>query len=130
LDYNFVNQLSKYQLDSQVGFRKIYPDAFNRYLAISTVEIPHENSVAILKLKSPIIKTFNLGTGLIYTQNFDANDNLEFRLFQGFKFAIPLVKAITISNYIRLEERFQNNFSGSGWTSGIRLRYKVSTVLD
>tara|TARA_R110002012_G_scaffold321809_1_gene551544 strand:+ start:47531 stop:48310 length:780 start_codon:yes stop_codon:yes gene_type:complete len=130
LDYNFSNEFKNGKnLQTQIGFRKIFPDVFNRFLVISTLEIPHEKSLKFLNLNKPIIKTFHFGSGLIYTQNNDFKDNLEFRLFQGFKFDIPTVKAITLNNYVRLEERFQNNFSNSGWTAGYRFRYKLSTIL-
>lgn len=130
LDYNFVSPINTYELNTQIGYRKIFPDVFNRFLGISTLTIPHEKSIGFLKLDKPVIKTFQLGAGLIYTQNYDYNDNLEFRLFQGFKFDIPIIKFAVLTNYVRLEERFQNNFSNSGWTSGFRLRYRLSTILD
>ena len=131
LDYNFKNIIidSLRTLNTQVGFRKIFPNVFNRFLVISTVEIPHEKSLGFLKLEKPIIKSFHLGAGLIYTQNYDAKDNLEFRLIQGFKFDIQTIKLITLTNYIRFEERFQNDFNESGWTAGYRIRYRISTEL-
>ena len=49
---------------------------------------------------------------------------------QGFKFEIPTIKPITLYNYVRLEERFQNSFDNSGWTSAFRLRYRLSTILS
>ncbi|WP_104734662.1 DUF2490 domain-containing protein [Hanstruepera ponticola] len=131
LDYNFYNAVkTDLVLQTQVGYRKIFPDVFNRFVVVSTLNIPHKKSLKFLNLEKPIIQSFHLGAGLIYTQNYDFNDNLEFRLFQGFKFNIPTVKAITFGNYVRLEERFQNNFSNSGWTSGFRLRYRLSTILN
>lgn len=131
LDYNFKNVIkSDKALQTQIAFRKIFPDVFNRFLAVSTLDIPHEKSIGFLNLKKPIIQSFQLGSGLIYTQNYDTKDNLEFRLFQGFKYEIPTIKSVTLYNYIRFEQRFQTNFSNSGWTSGFRLRYRLSTVLD
>jgi len=131
LDYNFKNSIKNEKiLNTQIGIRKIYPKAFFRALIISTLDIPHEKSLNFLNLEKPIIQSFHLGTGLIYTQNYEAKDNLEFRLFQGFKFEIPTIKSITLNNYVRLEERFQSNLSNSGWTSGFRFRYRLSTTLD
>jgi hypothetical protein len=43
---------------------------------------------------------------------------------------VPTIKALTFSNYVRLEERFQNSFDGSGWTTGFRVRYRLSTELN
>lgn len=130
MDYNFVSPINAYELSTQIGYRKIFPDVFNKFLGISTLVIPHEKSIGFLNLDKAVIQSFHLGAGLIYTQNYDFNDNLEFRLFQGFKFDIPIIKFAVLTNYVRLEERFQNNFSNSGWTSGFRLRYRLSTILD
>ncbi|SFN55127.1 Protein of unknown function [Bizionia echini] len=131
LDYNFAHSVfNAKKLQTQVSFRKIFPEAFNRFVVMSALEIPHEKSLSFLNLEKPVVQSFHLGTGLFYTQNFDAKDNLEFRLFQGFKFDIPTIKSITLNNYVRLEERFQNNFNNSGWTSGFRLRYRLSTILE
>ncbi|MGY0393394.1 DUF2490 domain-containing protein [Bizionia sp. KMM 8389] len=131
LDYNFANIiLNNKKLQTQVSFRKIFPQAYNRFLVLSTAEFPHDKSLPFLNLNKPLIKSFHLGAGLFYTQNYDVKDNLEFRLVQGVKFEIPTLKNITLYNYVRLEERFQNDFNNSGWTFGSRLRYRLSTILD
>ncbi len=131
LDYNFKNQLNEHQsLSTQVGFRKITPQIYNRFLVISTLDIENRKKLINLNNEKPLIDSYHLGAGLIYTDNIGKNDNFELRLIQGFKFDIPTIKAITLTNYIRAEERFQNAFDNSGWTSAFRLRYKVSTVLD
>ena len=132
LDYNFKNRIDSTKiLNTQLGFREISPDVFNRFLAISTLTFPHKKSLKFLELKKPLIESFQIGLGLIYTHNYDADDNLEIRFSQGFKFIIPaLIRNADFTNYIRFEERFQNSFDGSGWNSGYRLRYKVSTKLQ
>ncbi|MCO4820917.1 MAG: DUF2490 domain-containing protein [Flavobacteriaceae bacterium] len=131
LDYNFTNAIDDDKiLRTQAGFRKIYPNVYNRFLVISTLDIPHNKPLKIFNLKNALIHNFQLGAGLIYTQNYEADDNLEFRLVQGTKFKIPLLKGIVLINYLRIEERFQTKFNGSGWHSGFRFRYKISTILD
>jgi hypothetical protein len=131
LDYNFTTVFNENQnLNTQIGFRKITPEIYNRFLVHSTLNIKNDTKLIDLKNKEPLIKSYHLGSGLIYTQNYDANDNLEFRLMQGIKFEIPTIKPVTLYNYVRLEERFQNAFNNSGWTSALRLRYKISTILS
>lgn len=131
LDYNFKHLLKENRLlSTQVGFRKITPKVYNRLLVISTLDIENHKNLFNLNTEKPLIDSYHLGAGLIYTDNVGKDDNFEFRLIQGFKFEIPTFKAITFTNYIRAEERFQNAFDNSGWTSAFRLRYKVSTVLD
>ncbi len=131
LDYNFTNVLNEtHNISSQIGFRKITPNIYNRFLVISTLNIKNNKNLLNHNSDSPFIKSFHLGSGLIYTQNYDNNDNFELRLIQGFKFEIPTIKLITFYNYIRLEERFQNAFNNSGWNSAFRLRYRISTVLN
>ncbi|HAI16681.1 MAG: hypothetical protein CMP05_05600 [Xanthomarina sp.] len=131
LDYNFKNNIDSLKvLNTQIGFRKISPNVFNRFLVLSHINLLHKKSLGIVNLEKPFIESFMLGAGIIYTQNYDADDNLEFRLSQGFKFSIPTLKGIDLINYVRLEERFQNTFNNSGWTAGYRLRYRISTELN
>ncbi|WP_121668102.1 DUF2490 domain-containing protein [Mesonia aquimarina] len=89
----------------------------------------HQKPLSFLNIKKPLVKSFHAGAGVIYTQNYNAKDNFEFRLSQGFKFDIPTINQITLNNYFRIEERFQNSFTNSGFTSGFRLRHRVSTDL-
>lgn len=129
LDYNFKNRIGDSTLlSTQVGFRKITPEVYNRFLATSTLEF-NNKGLDFLNLETPLVRSFQLGLGLIYTQNYNDNDNLELRLIQGFKFNIPTLKRINLSNYVRLEERFQYEFNNSGWTAGYRIRYRISTNL-
>ena len=131
LDYNFTSIFNDSKnLSTQVGFRKITPEIYNRFLGISTYNIKNTKKLLNLKNEEPFFKSYHLGAGLIYTQNYDNNDNIELRLIQGIKFEIPTIKPITLYNYIRLEERFQNAFNNAGWTSAFRLRYRLSTILS
>jgi hypothetical protein len=130
LDYNFKSQIDSTKiLSTEIGFRKISPKVYNKFLAISTLTFPHKNKPEFLNLKRPLIESFQLGMGVIFTQNYNADDNLEIRFIQGFKFTVPIIKKFHFLNYIRLEERFQNPFNDSGWTAGYRIRYRISTVL-
>lgn len=131
LDYNFTSIINENQsLSTEIGFRKIIPEVFNRVQGISVLNIKNNNKLFDFKKESPLIKSYHLGAGLIYTQNYNANDNLELRLIQGVKFEIPTIKPITLYNYVRLEERFQNKFNNSGWNSAFRLRYRISTIIN
>jgi hypothetical protein len=131
LDYNFTNPIhDNKNLNTQIGFRKITPEIYNRFLVTSTLNIKNHKKRIDLNSKEPFIKSYHLGTSLVYTQNYDNNDNFEFRLIQGFKFEVPTIKPVTLYNYVRLEERFQNAFNNSGWTSAFRLRYRLSTILN
>lgn len=131
IDYNFVSPLSEnHHLSTQIGFRKISPKIYDRFLGISTLNFKNNKKLFHFEGEKPFIKSYHLGAGLIYTQNPNNNDNFELRLIQGIKFEIPTIKPITLNNYIRIEERFQNAFQNSGWRAGYRLRYKISTILS
>jgi hypothetical protein len=131
LDYNFNNILNQNQtISTEIGFRKIIPEVFNRFRGISVLNIQNNKKLFDYNNNRPLIKSFHLGAGLIYTQKYNANDNLELRLIQGVKFEIPTIKPITLYNFVRLEERFQNEFNNSGWNSAFRLRYRLSTVVN
>ncbi|GGG32619.1 DUF2490 domain-containing protein [Bizionia arctica] len=131
IDYNFKNRVDSTKiLNTEIGFRKITPKVYNKFLAISTLSFPHKTQPEFLKLKNPLIESFELGLGTIFTDNYNADDNLEIRFIQGFKFTVPaLIRHFDFKNYVRLEERFQTTFDGSGWTAGYRIRYRISTVL-
>jgi hypothetical protein len=125
LDYNFARGFDENRdITTQLGFRKITPEVYDRFLAISTMNFKNRTKAPFLKL----IGSFHGGAGIIYTSNYDAKDNLEIRLLQGLKFHIPTIKPITLHNYIRFEQRFQNSF-GEGWTTGFRFRYRLSTAI-
>lgn len=128
IDYNHPNQWSETQsVRTQIAFRTIVPNVFNRFQAISTITFKNINQK---ERKWGRIDSYQLGGGAIYTQNTGAKNNFELRLLQGFKFNIPTIKPITLSNYIRLEERFQNSFDDDGWRSGFRLRYRLGTNIS
>ncbi len=128
LDYNHPTRLSETQsIRTEIAFRTINPNIFNRFQAISTVTF--KNTKKENKLWN-LISSYQLGGGAIYTQNTSATDNFELRMIQGFRVIIPTIKLITLNNYVRLEERFQNEFNQQGWRSGFRLRYQISTNIS
>jgi hypothetical protein len=125
IDYNFSKSKDETRdISTQIGFRKISPQVYDRFLAISTVNFDNLSENKWIKL----LNSFHLGTGVIYTSNYDANDNLEFRLNQGVRYNIRTIKLITLHNYVRLEERLQTSFDKK-WTFGFRMRYKLSTEI-
>lgn len=131
IDYNFTNILNeKHNLSTQIGFRKITPQIYDRLLGITTLNIKNNKRLFNFEGTTAFFNSFHLGAGIIYTQNYNNNDNFELRFIQGVKFKIPTIKPVTLNNYIRIEERFQNTFQNSGWRAGFRLRYRLSTVLS
>ncbi len=130
IDYNPTTILSEYRtLSTQFAFRKITPEVFNRFQAISTMDFRNKREHGLFSGKV-LIKSFRLGGGVIYTQNNGARDNLEIRLLQGLTFDIPTIKNLTLRNYARLEERLQKTFDDSGWKPGFRFRYRIATQIS
>ena len=128
IDYNHPTLLSETQsIRTQMAFRTINPNVYNRFQAISTISFI--NGKKDHKVWG-LIDSYQLGGGAIYTQNTSTTDNFELRLIQGFKFTVPTIKLITLNNYVRLEERFQNAFNNEGWRSGYRLRYQIGTNIS
>jgi hypothetical protein len=135
IDYNFSKSISEtLDISTQLGFRKITPKVYDKFLAISTMNIENQSENKWLKL----INSYHLGAGAIYTSNYDANDNFELRFIQGVRYNINTLKLLNINdyprflninNYVRLEERIQTSFSNN-WKLGYRLRYKLSTEIS
>ncbi len=131
LDYNSLTILSETQsISTQFGFRKITPEVYNRFLMMPTWIIKNTSTGNFMNFKNSLIESFRFGVGGIYTQNYNADDNLELRLSQGVIIDIPTINKITLHNYVRVEERFQNSFDNTGWQGGYRFRYRLSTVLS
>lgn len=131
IDYNLNSELNKDQfLSSQFGFRKITPEVYDRFLAITTLNFRAKRGFKLFKQEEYFINSYQLGAGFFYTNNFDANNNLEIRLVQGMKFNIPTIRRFYLYNYTRLEERFQTSFDGGGFRAGFRLRHRVSAVIS
>lgn len=131
IDYNFNKSYTESRfVSTQVGFRKIFPEVYDRVLVISTLNNRIKNGLKLFKKEDSFFNSYQLGAGIIYTRNFNANDNLELRLLQGMKFNIPTVKEFKLYNYTRLEERIQTSFDGEGLTTAFRLRHRVSTVIS
>lgn len=132
LDYNFKSLTNNSRfLSTQVGFRKINPSVYNRFLVISTLNLRAKRWFKSKREDSePLIRSYHLGAGTIYTQNYNETDNFEVRFIQGAKFIIPTIKEFKFYNYTRLEERFQNAFDGDGWEAGFRLRHRVSIAIS
>ncbi|MBT8298431.1 MAG: DUF2490 domain-containing protein [Maribacter sp.] len=131
LDYNSLTRLSETQsIRTQFGFRKISPEVYDRFLMMPTWIIENKSAGHFLGLNKSLIESYRFGAGAIYTSNYDARDNLELRLSQGILVDVPMINNITLRNYARIEERFQNSFDDSGWQSGFRFRYRLSTVLS
>ncbi len=116
VDYNSLTRLSETQsISTQFGFRKISPEVYNRYLMMPTLAVKNTSEGNLLNFKQSLIQSYHFGVGAIYTQNYNARDNLELRLSQGIKIDIPTINNITLRNYARIEERFQNSFDNTGW---------------
>ena len=112
------------------GFRSISPHAYDKYLVFGTYDMQNTKSRIFRNLKNPLINSFHLGGGIYYTNNKNYDDNFELRLTQGLKFFLPSIKEIPLKNYLRFEQRFQKTFDGSSWSTSMRLRYKISTVIE
>ena len=132
VDYNFKSLLNNSRfLSTQVGFRTINPSVYNRYLAISTLNLRANRWFKSKKEGAePLIRSYHLGAGTVYTRNYNETDNFEIRFIQGVKFNIPTFKEFKLYNYTRLEERFQTAFDGNGWETGFRLRHRVSIAIS
>lgn len=132
LDYNFKNLTNNSRfLSTQIGFRTINPSVYNRFLVTSTLNLRANRWFKSKKEDSePLIRSYHLGTGTIYTRNYNETDNFELRFIQGVKFNIPTIKDFKLYNYTRLEERFQTAFDGDGWEAGFRLRHRVSIAIS
>lgn len=130
LDYNMLHDIGdKETLSGFVGYRSITPYVYNNFLVVSRYNIVNQKTLKFLKLKKPFINSFHLGVRMNYIANINEKDDFEFRLMQGTKFYLPLIKEIPLYNFVRLEERFQKTFDGSNWNVGFRLRYRISTVI-
>ena len=126
LDYNFAKTTENgNDVSTQIGFRTITPEVYDRLLVISTYNFENRSEKTYLKFLS----SFHLGAGVISTWNYNADDNFEIRLIQGLRFNLNTLKLITLNNYVRFEERIQTTFN-SDLEVAFRLRYKLSNAIS
>jgi hypothetical protein len=69
------------------------------------------------------------GVGVFYSFNEDASNTLEIRPWLGLLIKRPRIGPLTISNYIRLEERLVDALDERSWSHSTRLRYRVGTKI-
>ncbi len=131
IDYNFSKRWREDRIFStQIGYRKITPNVYDRLVAISVLNFRARRGFKIFREEEFFFNSYQLGAGVWYTNFNQANNNLELRFVQGTKFNIPTVKHFPLFNYTRLEERLQNSFDGEGWRLGFRLRHRVSITIS
>ncbi|MGB5382527.1 MAG: DUF2490 domain-containing protein, partial [Lutimonas sp.] len=95
-----------------------------------TYNMRHHTPPKFLKREDPIIHSYQLGSTLLYTNNYGESNVLEVRFSQGFQIFTPIYKKFVLKHNVRMEERLQSNGDDSSWSAGFRLRYKVSTILS
>lgn len=69
------------------------------------------------------------GLGVFYNHNEDASNTLEIRPWLGLLIKRPRIGPLTISNYIRLEERLFDTLDDNEWSHSTRLRYRIGTKI-
>jgi hypothetical protein len=69
------------------------------------------------------------GVGFFYNFNEDASNTLEIRPWLGLLIERPRIGPLTISSYIRLEERLVDTIDDGDWSQTPRLRYKAGTKI-
>jgi hypothetical protein len=131
LDYNMKHAINDTKsISGFLAFRTKAPNVYDRYVINATYKIKNFKSPSFLKLKKPLINSYHLGGGLFMTDYEENDNNLELRLMQGLQIYTPQIKGLYLNNYLRLEERFQKAINDEPWTFGLRMRYRVSTVLE
>jgi len=69
------------------------------------------------------------GIGVFYSFNEDASNTLEIRPWLGILIKRPRIGPLTISNYVRLEERLIYTVDERSWSHSNRLRYRIATKI-
>jgi len=67
------------------------------------------------------------GLGVFYNVNEDASNTLEVRPWLGGLLNWPHIGFITLSSYVRWEERLVYMIDESDWSASTRLRYRIAT---
>jgi hypothetical protein len=65
------------------------------------------------------------GLGVFYSHNEDISNTLEIRPWLGLLIKRPTIGPLTITNYVRLEERLVDTIDDSEWSNSTRLRYRI-----
>jgi hypothetical protein len=65
------------------------------------------------------------GLGVFYTNNEDVSNTLEIRPWLGLLIKRPTIGPLTITNYVRLEERLVDTLDERDWSHSTRLRYRI-----
>jgi len=69
------------------------------------------------------------GLGVFYNYNEGNSNTLEIRPWLGLLIKRPRIGPLTITNYVRLEERLFDTLDDSEWSHSTRLRYRIGTKI-
>lgn len=69
------------------------------------------------------------GLGVFYNWNEGSSNTLEIRPWLGLLIKRPRIGPLTISNYVRLEERLVDTLDDNEWSHSTRLRYQIGTKI-
>ena len=131
LDYNMKHAINNTKsMSGFVAFRAKAPNVYDRYVISATYNMRNLKSPSFLNLKKPLINSYHFGGGIFMTDYKENDNNLELRLMQGLRIFTPPIKGLFFNNYLRLEERFQKTINDEPWTFGLRMRYRISTVIE
>lgn len=127
LDYNPSYSLSE-KLDyyGEFGARTVFPNEWSRFVIAPSVR--YKKPKLIWKELS-YKEELHFGIRLFYTANKNYYNRLEIRPFQGYKLSWPNRSRFVLQHYLRLEERFDIALPKWINTFGLRLRYRVKTIL-
>ena len=82
-----------------------------------------------IRLHSPLGRPVEArgGLGVFYNANEDASNTLEIRPWLGALLKWPRIGFITLSSYVRLEERIVDTIDEESWNAATRFRYRIAT---
>ncbi|EIJ40115.1 Protein of unknown function (DUF2490) [Galbibacter orientalis DSM 19592] len=137
-DHDFTRQLwfelkpswklsERTRLNTDISYRTNEPKNGERF--VSKAEIQYQLKQLNLKnLKFNHAVTG--GIGYFYINNFNAVNAFEYRIYQGYSLGFNFTKRTKFNQYLRLEERFTNLFREENSSFGLRLRYKISGIIN
>lgn len=127
LNYNMTYPVSeRTELLGELGFKTISPKVWNRYFIKPGVKF---NIPKFMFKKLKYKESLSAGIGFYLTDNFNEDNRLEIRPYQGYLLDWPNRERVRLRHYLRLEERFDINTKDWINTFGLRFRYLIDMTI-
>ncbi len=124
LDFNPSYKINEhFYFYGDVAARTIFPNEWYRFIIGPSVKFKNEEP---LFKKLDYEDELHAGIRFLFTSNKHTDNRLEIRLFQGYKIKWLKSTHFELKNYLRIEERFENDTKD--WDNNFDVRLRIATI--